>query len=186
MCRTGNSVIQSFPIIPYHLNFRRPLMYCAFIPSPVGKLLLEGSDREYVEAISFTHNKEVQLPPGAVETGDGFPEARRQLDEYFLGKRQNFDFPVRLHVKGFRRQVLERLKQVPYGETISYKALGTSIGKPQAARAVGGAVGSNPLSIVIPCHRVLTSAGGIGGFGGGLAAKRTLLRIEGITLAQRT
>lgn len=154
-------------------------MYFARMPSPVGTLTLSGEDSECVENISFTKDEETDIQSDSANKSDHFSEARRQLDEYFRGERKEFDFPMRLTGNGFRRQVLESLQQVPYGKTISYKELGASIGKPNAARAVGGAVGSNPLAIAVPCHRVLASGGGLGGFGGGLNAKRTLLRIEG-------
>ena len=154
-------------------------MYYATMPSPVGTLILAGEDSQCVETISFSRDEEVRLPSDAALSESNFSSAREQLGEYFRGEREDFDFPMRLTGKGFRRQVLESLQAVPFGKTISYKELGASIGKPNAARAVGGAVGSNPLAIVVPCHRVLASDGGIGGFGGGLEAKRTLLRIEG-------
>ena len=149
--------------------------------SPVGTLIFAGAEKGCVEAISFANGKEpMVVPMGASVEEDNFKEARRQISEYFNGERKTFDFPMRLISKGFRKRILESLHRIPFGETISYKALGASIGNPKAARAVGGAVGSNPLPIVIPCHRVLATGGGIGGFGGGLAAKRTLLRIEGV------
>ncbi len=147
--------------------------------SLVGTLVLAGQDKECVEYISFAGVEEPRLPRDADIGQANFSAARQQLHEYFRGERQGFDFPMRLRGDGFRREVLESLLEVPFGKTISYKELGASIGKPNAARAVGGAVGSNPLAIVVPCHRVLASDGGLGGFGGGLETKRTLLRLEG-------
>ena len=156
-------------------------MYYAQMTSPVGTLIFAGADKVCVEAISFANGRDAtEIPEDASFDEENFVEARRQISEYFEGARKAFDFPMRLISKGFRKQILENLHRLPFGETISYKELGASIGNPNAARAVGGAVGSNPLPIVIPCHRVLASDGGIGGFGGGLDAKRTLLRLEGV------
>ena len=158
-------------------------MYHAQMPSPVGALIFRGPDKQCVEAISFASGRDaIEIPADANLDADNFVEARRQISEYFDGTRTTFDFPMRLVSKGFRRQILKALLKIPFGETISYKELGAAIWKANAARAVGGAVGSNPLPIVIPCHRVLASNGGIGGFGGGLEAKRTLLRIEGVDI----
>ncbi len=153
-------------------------MYYAQIESPVGTLTIAGETADYVDSVSFGDGG---LPAGADSDGDHFAEARTQLAEYFQGKRQSFDFPMRLTVDGFRREVLEQLCHVPFGETVSYGELAAAVGNQRAARAVGGAVGSNPLAIVVPCHRVLAAGGGIGGFGGGLEAKRKLLAIEGVT-----
>ena len=156
-------------------------MYYARMNSPVGQIVLSGSDKDCVEAISFAEGRDMlRIPENANLDTDYFVMARRQLSEYFSRERTAFDFPMKLVSTGFRREVLERLQSVPYGSTLSYKELGEAIGRPRAARAVGGAVGSNPLSIVIPCHRVLATGGGLGGFGGGLYAKRTLLKLEGV------
>ena len=103
--------------------------------------------------------------------------AAHQLKEYFAGKRTDFDFPIRLDTRGFTDRVLRQLARIPYGETLSYGEVAGAVGNPRAARAVGQAVGSNPLPIVFPCHRVL-AADGIGGFGSGLRWKRFLLRLE--------
>ncbi len=158
-------------------------MYYAQMPSPVGALIFHGPDKHCVEAISFASGRDaLEVPADANLEEDNFVEARRQIAEYFDGTRTTFDFPMRLVSNGFRRRILECLLEIPFGKTISYKELGAAIGKANAARAVGGAVGSNPLPIIIPCHRVLASNGGIGGFGGGLEAKRTLLRIEGVDI----
>ena len=152
-------------------------MYYARMDSPVGTLTLAGEDTDCVDSISFGDG---DPPVGADPQQDHFAQARAQLEEYFQGNRQAFSFPMRLTGNGFRRQVLEQLCEVPFGQTVSYGELAAAVGNPRAARAVGGAVGSNPLAIVVPCHRVLAADGGIGGFGGGLEAKRVLLAIEGV------
>jgi O-6-methylguanine DNA methyltransferase len=107
-------------------------------------------------------------------------KAVRQLEEYFAGRRSRFDLPLRLEAPAFTERVLKSLAEIPYGETLSYGEIAGAVGNPRAARAVGQAVGSNPLPIVLPCHRVLATRG-LGGFGAGLKWKRYLLGIEGVT-----
>ncbi len=107
--------------------------------------------------------------------------ASRQLREYFAGERRQFDLPLDLSgVTPFRAAVLRELAKVPYGETTTYAKLARAVGNPKAVRAVGSACATNPLPILIPCHRVLRADGAIGGYRGGEAAKRFLLRLEGI------
>jgi len=107
---------------------------------------------------------------------------KRELEEYLAGERQDFTLPLDLEeVSDFDFKVYEQLLVVPYGKTVSYGELAKRIGKPNGARAVGQAVGRNPIGIIVPCHRVV-AANGIGGFGGGLPLKRKLLEIEGIVL----
>ncbi len=107
--------------------------------------------------------------------------AREQLGEYLDGKRKRFDLSVDLSaVAGFRRDVLQALKRVPYGRLLSYGELAERVGRPGAARAVGGAMATNPIPIIVPCHRVVAADGSLGGFSGGLHVKRWLHRHEGI------
>ncbi|MFJ2717714.1 methylated-DNA--[protein]-cysteine S-methyltransferase [Streptomyces sp. NPDC087437] len=109
-------------------------------------------------------------------------EAIRQVRAYFAGKRQDFELPLDWSlISGFNRQVLRELASgVPYGTVVGYGDLADRVGQPGAAQAVGAAMGANPLPVVVPCHRVVESDGGIGGFGGGLEAKRRLLALEGV------
>ncbi len=113
----------------------------------------------------------------------------RQLDEYFAGERSAFDVEIDLsRLSSFQRSVLEATCQIPYGMVLSYKEVAERIGKPGAARAVGTALGNNPIGIIVPCHRVIASDGTIGGYSGagGVASKRRLLELEGVTdLANR-
>lgn len=105
----------------------------------------------------------------------------QQLREYFAGERREFDVPLDLHgVTPFRAEVLRELSKVPYGETTTYAELARAAGNPKAVRAVGSACATNPLPILIPCHRVLRADGSLGGYRGGTEAKRFLLRLEGI------
>jgi O-6-methylguanine DNA methyltransferase len=108
-------------------------------------------------------------------------ELESRLRAYFEGRRTAFDLPFALETPAFTTEVLETVARIPFGETLSYGEVAGAVGNPRAARAVGQAVGANPLPILIPCHRVLASSGRIGGFGGGLSWKRFLLGIEGIS-----
>ncbi len=108
-----------------------------------------------------------------------FANVRRQLDEYFSGCRRTFSLPLCFTGSEFQNSVWEALQLVPYGNILSYASLAQKIGRPAAVRAVAGAVGANPLSIVVPCHRIIGSDGSLTGYAGGLPAKRLLLQIEG-------
>ncbi|MFF9620947.1 methylated-DNA--[protein]-cysteine S-methyltransferase [Streptomyces griseosporeus] len=109
-------------------------------------------------------------------------EAIRQLEAYFAGERHSFELPLDWSlISGFNRQVLRELASgVPFGTVVGYGDLARRVGQPGAAQAVGMAMGANPLPVVVPCHRVVESDGGIGGFGGGLETKRKLLALEGV------
>jgi methylated-DNA-[protein]-cysteine S-methyltransferase len=117
---------------------------------------------------------------GDTDAGDSIvlQEAERQLTEYFAGERTEFDLPLAADGTPFQRRVWSALCDIPYGETISYGELARRIGQPTASRAVGLANGRNPISIVVPCHRVIGSSGKLVGYGGGLDRKQTLLELE--------
>ncbi len=126
-----------------------------------------------------------RLPKGRPEEEthpDVLDEAVRQLREYFAKKRRTFELPLDFSgaTSDFQRDVYERLLAIPYGHVVSYGQVATDIGKPDQARAVGQAVGANPIPIVVPCHRVIASDGRLTGFSGGLRAKVALLKLEGI------
>lgn len=106
----------------------------------------------------------------------------RQLDEYFAGARRHFDLPVVFVGTEFQKSVWRRLTEIPYGATVSYRELSCGLGNPQAVRAVARANGTNALSVIVPCHRVIGSNGSLTGYAGGLAAKEFLLRLEGVVL----
>jgi methylated-DNA-[protein]-cysteine S-methyltransferase len=109
-------------------------------------------------------------------------EARRELDEYFEGERHEFDLPIdwSLTREGFGRRVLQATARIPFGEVSTYRGVATEAGSPRAVRAAGNALGANPLPVVVPCHRVLRTGGGLGGYTGGLDKKEHLLRLEGV------
>lgn len=110
--------------------------------------------------------------------GDVFDDVRRQLAEYLAGERRDFDLPVEATGSAFQRRVWDRLAQIPYGTTVSYGELARELGDGATAQEVGAAVGRNPVSIIIPCHRVVGADGGLTGYAGGLRRKRALLDLE--------
>ncbi|HEY2283121.1 MAG TPA: methylated-DNA--[protein]-cysteine S-methyltransferase [Solirubrobacteraceae bacterium] len=121
-----------------------------------------------------------KLSPRILASPRALAPARRQLDEYFTGRRRDFDLDLDWSlITPFARRVLEMTAAIPYGGRLSYAEIAAEAGSPRGARAAGNALGSNPIPIVIPCHRVLHSGGGIGGYGGGLDRKRYLLELEG-------
>ena len=154
-------------------------MYYCYLQSPVGPLLIAG-DESAVRRISFPKNGKPEKPERDwLEAARGpIADAVKQLREYFAGRRMQFDLPLAPEGTPFQRSVWKRLEEIPYGETISYAELAKRVGNPKAARAVGSANGKNPLPIVIPCHRVIAADGTLGGFGGGLPTKTTLLELE--------
>jgi methylated-DNA-[protein]-cysteine S-methyltransferase len=122
-----------------------------------------------------------RISPRILEAPERTDPVRRQLDEYFAGSRHGFDVPIdwRL-VRGFAGDVLRATAHIPFGSVSSYREVATAAGSPNAYRAAGNALGSNPVPIVVPCHRVLHAGGGLGGYTGGLERKRFLLGLEGV------
>jgi methylated-DNA-[protein]-cysteine S-methyltransferase len=120
----------------------------------------------------------VVTPPGSRRDDAAFAEVARQLDEYFAGTRTAFDVPMRLEGTEFQQLVWEQLCAIPYGRTISYGELARRVGNPKASRAVGSANGRNPVAVIVPCHRVIAGDGSLGGYGGGLERKTSLLELE--------
>lgn len=119
-------------------------------------------------------------PPAGPSPSPLLRNAARELHAYFDGKLENFSIPLKTEGTEFQTGVWNALQKVPYGHAVSYSELAGQIGKPKAARAIGGAVGKNPIPIIIPCHRVLAAGGKLGGFTGGTDIKKWLLAIEGI------
>jgi methylated-DNA-[protein]-cysteine S-methyltransferase len=151
-----------------------------FMPSPVGKLKLIASDQGLV-AVLWENDRPHRVRLSELVENPQHPiliETERQLTEYFAGKRQ--DFKVALDMRGtpFQRNVWEALLAIPFGETRSYGQLARQLGNPNATRAVGAANGRNPISIIVPCHRVIGSSGKLTGFAGGLETKAHLLDLE--------
>ena len=153
--------------------------YWTEIASPIGTLRLTADDDGLTGVYMEAHRY------GPAEVGDDwvaddapFEEARRQLDAYFAGDLEEFD--LSLHASGtpFQREVWAALRTIPYGEVRSYREIAEQIGRPTAARAVGMANGRNPVSIIVPCHRVVGASGDLTGYGGGIERKRALLDLE--------
>jgi methylated-DNA-[protein]-cysteine S-methyltransferase len=150
------------------------------VDSPLGTLLVAATGRGLcriayepdVEALAAAIGPRVLRVPGQLTA------AQRQLDEYFAGRRRSFELEVDLHAAPFQQDVLRELARVPYGQLATYGELARRIGKPRAARAVGGALNRNPIPIVLPCHRVVGASGSLVGYAGGLERKRALLALE--------
>jgi methylated-DNA-[protein]-cysteine S-methyltransferase len=146
--------------------------------SPVGRLLLAG-DEEGLQLIGFAEGKNQPQPePDWRYHTEPLRSAVGQLSDYFAGNRRSFDLSLQLRGTPFQLTVWRALQDIPYGQTISYGELARRIGNPKASRAVGLANGSNPIAIVVPCHRVIGSNGKLTGYGGGLCHKETLLALE--------
>jgi methylated-DNA-[protein]-cysteine S-methyltransferase len=151
-----------------------------YLDSPIGRLLLTSDGSALTGLYMEPHRKE-QFVDGWMEDASvkPLPAAVRQLTEYFAGQRREFDLPLRLQGTEFQQRVWQELTKIPYGATWSYGELAKRISKPSASRAVGLANGRNPISILVPCHRVIGADGSLTGYGGGLERKRWLLAHEG-------
>jgi methylated-DNA-[protein]-cysteine S-methyltransferase len=150
------------------------------VDSPIGELLLAGGDGTTLERLHMQAGRDGPLPVAASWRRDdgAFAAARTQLREYFAGERRAFDVAIALHGNGYQLRVWHALLEIPYGQTTSYGALARRIGDPEGARAVGWANGSNPIAVIVPCHRVIGANGKLVGYGGGLENKRLLLDLE--------
>lgn len=159
-----------------------PTACFARVRSSLGKLLLVGERRGARLAVRGIYFDAVApsaaVPPGAIEDAGVFADVLEQLEAYFAGERRTFDLALEPKGTDFQRRVWKALARIPYGTTTTYAAIAQAIGKPRAVRAVGAANGRNPLSIVIPCHRVIGADGTLTGYAGGLPNKRRLLALE--------
>jgi methylated-DNA-[protein]-cysteine S-methyltransferase len=156
--------------------------------SPLGTLLLATTPRGLVRLAYVESEDEAEvleqlaakLSPRVLAAPRRLDEPRRELDQYFAGRRRQFELPLDWRLtRGFGQRVLEATARIPYGATATYKQMATEAGNARAYRAAGNALGSNPMPIVVPCHRILHSGGGLGGYTGGLDRKRLLLGVEG-------
>lgn len=154
--------------------------YYTYVASPVGNLLVAGTDKE-LHFLSFpTGSKAFGPHPRWQQAEIPFQEVRRQLDAYFTGGLRQFDLPLSLAGTAFQNRVWRYLAAIPFGETRTYGQIAAGLGCSKSSRAVGSANGSNPLPIILPCHRVIGANGSLTGFGGGIPVKRFLLRHEGV------
>ncbi|HHI88471.1 MAG TPA: methylated-DNA--[protein]-cysteine S-methyltransferase [Hellea balneolensis] len=150
-----------------------------YVRTPIGVLLLAGCGR-YLRLVGFPKGSHRRTPLAHWRQDKrAFVEAKAQLLEYFNGQRKGFDLPIRADGTEFQRQAWTALQDIPYGQTRTYGQQAAAMGNPKACRAVGGANHANPIPIIIPCHRVIGAGGALTGFGGGLAVKDYLLRLEG-------
>jgi methylated-DNA-[protein]-cysteine S-methyltransferase len=155
--------------------------YYARVPSPIGQLLLIGREDALtgLYMLGGPHGSTAQVPAGARQDAGALATATAQLEAYLAGERREFDLPLAPAGSPFQRAVWAELTRIPYGTTISYGTQTQRLGKPRsAARAVGAANGQNPISVIVPCHRVIGADGSLTGYGGGLERKEALLRLE--------
>jgi methylated-DNA-[protein]-cysteine S-methyltransferase len=150
--------------------------FCGYYESPIG-LIEVGGTSEAITSLRFVEQRRPGLASNA-----RVDEALRQVSEYFLGTRRLFDIPITLRGTDFQHLVWQQLLSIPFGLTVSYQEIANRIGNPRAVRAVGAANGKNPISIIVPCHRVIGRDGSLTGYGGGLWRKEWLLKHEGCHL----
>jgi len=156
--------------------------------SPFGSLLLAKTPKGLVRVGLPNQDDDALLvdlaarvSPRVMESPAALDEVRRELDLYFEGKLDSFNLPLDWRLSGgFRQRVLRAIDRIPYGQTRSYTEMARKAGNERAVRAAGTACGSNPIPLVVPCHRVLRTGGALGGYGGGLPMKRALLELEGV------
>jgi methylated-DNA-[protein]-cysteine S-methyltransferase len=146
----------------------------ATLDSPIGELLLTGEGG----ALTRLYMAPFHVDPAWRRDGGALAEPARQLAEYFAGERTTFELELAPHGTAFQQRVWRRLLEIPYGETTTYGTIANELGNPRSVRAVGLANGRNPISIVVPCHRVIGADGSLVGYGGGLERKRALLALE--------
>lgn len=153
------------------------LLYTS-IDSPIGELLLLGDGDALHGLYMQEGRKPKRIAPQWKRSAAPFTFVEAQLREYFAAERITFDVPLAMAGGEFERQVWSALRDIPYGETVSYGEIAQRVGQPSAARAVGLANGRNPISVIVPCHRVIGANGSLTGYGGGLQRKRLLLELE--------
>jgi methylated-DNA-[protein]-cysteine S-methyltransferase len=155
--------------------------------SPVGPLLLASTERGLVRLAYLDGDEDAVLgelaarvSPRLIAAPGRLDDARRELEQYFAGRRRGFELPLDWRLsQGFGRRVLQATARIPFGSFSTYKQVAAAAGSPRGFRAAGNALGANPIPIVVPCHRVLHSGGGLGGYTGGVERKRVLLGVEG-------
>ncbi len=152
--------------------------YYHSIPSPIGRLLLTATASGISGVFMENHHGGPQPQPDWIRDPTCLSDVSRQLESYFASTLREFDVPLDLHGTPFQVEVWTALLAIPFGATASYRDLAQAIGRPKAVRAVGAANGRNPVSIIVPCHRVIGANGTLTGYGGGLPRKQFLLDLE--------
>jgi methylated-DNA-[protein]-cysteine S-methyltransferase len=150
-----------------------------YTSTPLGRVLLVAAGGQLVGLAFDGHTRALGVRGRAAGSDELLSAVCEQLDEYFQGVRTRFELPVRLLGTPFQVEVWSALLDVPYGRTSTYRQVAERIGRPRAARAVGAANGQNPISIIVPCHRLISAEGALTGYGWGLDRKRSLLELEG-------
>ncbi|MFZ0130829.1 MAG: methylated-DNA--[protein]-cysteine S-methyltransferase [Candidatus Dormiibacterota bacterium] len=158
------------------LAARRSFGYAS---TPLGRVLLVTAGHDLLGLFFDGHARSPSAPEAGTAPRETLDMVRIQLDEYFQGRRTRFDLRLRLEGTPFQLAVWSALLDIPYGTKSTYSDVATQIGRPRAARAVGAANGRNPISIIVPCHRLVGADGGLTGYGGGIDRKRSLLELEG-------
>ena len=154
------------------------ITYYTYIDSPLGRVFVQG-DGEFLTHLFMPHHKGWQgADESSKQSAAPFAAVREQLAEYFAGERRHFDLQLKLIGTPFQQQVWQELQRIPFGTTITYAQLAQRVGKPTASRAVGHANGRNPISIIVPCHRVIGADGKLTGYAGGIDKKKWLLAWE--------
>jgi len=153
------------------------------VDSPLDELLLAGDGRALHGLYMQEGRTAITVPRDWARDDEAFADVREQLDEYFAGGRTEFDLPLAMDGSPFQRSVWQALRDIPYGETISYGELARRVGPPATPRNVGATNGRNPIAVIVPCHRVIGADGSLTGYGGGLERKRLLLDLEAGVLA---
>jgi methylated-DNA-[protein]-cysteine S-methyltransferase len=159
-----------------------------YVDSPLGRLTVAATPRGLIRVAYPSNDPDhvleelaAKLSPRLLEAPAFIDEVRRELDEYFEGRRQRFDLPLDWTLtRGFVRRVLRATARIDFGHVRSYREVARSAGNERAVRAAGNALGSNPMPVVVPCHRVVRTGGGLGGYTGGLERKQFLLGLEGV------
>lgn len=154
------------------------MTYFTTFSTPIGTVLLIMENDTLIGLYFDTYKKKPEVQPAWIQDDSRFTAAKKELLEYLNGKRTTFSVPIDQRGTPFQEIVWKEVAKIPYGQKKTYKAIAEAIGKPKAVRAVGTAIGSNPVCVIGPCHRVLPTGGGLGGYAGGLEAKTFLINLE--------
>ena len=173
----SNSKLPSSNNVSRDSRLVNPIRTQIQMDSKIGPLFLVGSE-EYLHGVYWKKQNVPLLEFSMASSKSILKMAVQELDEYLSGRRRKFEVPLEPEGTKFQKKVWEALRKIPYGETCSYKDIAVAVNEPNASRAVGAANGQNPISIIVPCHRVISSQGTLGGFAGGLPIKKALLELE--------
>jgi methylated-DNA-[protein]-cysteine S-methyltransferase len=154
------------------------MFYTIYNTAYIGDIILFG-DKKYLYGLEFYKNSIIKKD--WIENRQIFDKALKELALYFDGKLKNFSIDIKLTGTSFQKKIYQELLNIPYGKTVSYQEIAKKIGNPKASRAVGNANGKNPIAVIVPCHRVISKNGTIGGFSAEVEIKRKLLKLEGVT-----